>query len=95
MFYTYILYSPKYDRFYVGHSEDVFARLQRHNNRMVPSTKPYIPWQLAYYEEYVSRGEASSRELEIKNKKSRKYIEYLVNGGGTGKHVPIEHRDSQ
>jgi len=61
----------------------------------VPSSKPYVPWQLVYYEEYSSRAEASSRELEIKKKKSRKYIEFLVNGGGTGTHVPIKYRDSQ
>jgi putative endonuclease len=89
MFYTYILYSAKYDRFYVGQCEDVVQRLQRHNNKGVPSTKPYVPWQLVYYEEYSSRAEASNREREIKNKKSRKYIEFLVNGGGTGKHVPV------
>ena len=89
MFYTYILYSTKYDRFYVGHCEDISVRLQRHNNRMVPSTKSYVPWLLAYYEEYASRAEASNRELVIKKKKSRKYIDYLVKGGGTGRHVPI------
>ena len=89
MFYTYILYSAGFDRFYTGHCEDVALRLPRHNNRMVPSTKPYLPWLLVYYEEYSSRLEASNRELEIKKKKGRKYIEYLVNGGGTGSHVPI------
>ena len=89
MFFTYILYSAKYDRFYIGQCEDVAARLLRHNSSGVPSTKSYIPWQLVYYEEYRSRAEASKRELEIKKKKSRKYIEFLVNGGGTGKHVPM------
>jgi len=89
MFYTYILYSAKHDRFYIGQCEDVAARLLRHNNSGVPSTKPYIPWQLASYEEYTSRAEASKRELEIKNKKSRKYIEFLANGGGLGRHVPM------
>ena len=89
MFYTYILYSATYNRFYIGQSEDIAARLQRHNNKGVPSTKPYVPWQLVYYEEYSSRALASNRELEIKRKKSRSYIEFLVNGGGTGRHVPM------
>ena len=89
MFYTYILYSASHDRFYIGHCEDVAVRLHRHNSRGVPSTKPYVPWLLAYYEEYPSKAEASNREGKIKKNKSRKYIEYLVNGGGTGKHVPI------
>jgi putative endonuclease len=89
MFYTYILYSSNHDRFYVGHCENVATRLLRHNNKGVPSTKPYTPWQLIYYEEYATRAEASNRELNIKNKKSRKYIEFLVKGGGTGRHVPM------
>jgi putative endonuclease len=89
MFYTYILCSEKYNRFYIGQCEDVVVRLQRYNNKGVPSTKPYIPWQLVYYEEYSSRAEATNRELEIKKKKSRKYIEFLANVGGSGKHVPM------
>ena len=95
MFYTYILYTAKFDRFYIGQCKNIAARLIRHNNRVVPSTKPYVPWELVYYEEYSSRAEASNREVEIKKKKSRKYIEFLVNGGGTGRHVPIKYRDSQ
>jgi putative endonuclease len=94
MYYTYIIYSTKFDRFYVGHSEDVAARLVRHNNKAVSSTKSYIPWQIVYYEEFSSRVEASNRELEIKKKKSRKYIEFLIDGGGTGSHVAIKYHNS-
>ncbi|MBK8610594.1 MAG: GIY-YIG nuclease family protein [Chitinophagaceae bacterium] len=89
MYNLYILYSVQYDRYYIGHSEVLASRLSRHNRGAVPSTKKYIPWSLVYFEEYESRAEASKRESEIKKKKSRKYIEYLVNGGGTGSHVPI------
>jgi putative endonuclease len=65
------------------------ARLQRHNNRMVLSTKNYVPWELVYTERFLTRSEANQRELYIKKQKSRKYIEQLINGGGTGRHVPI------
>ena len=88
MFSTYILYSASFDRYYIGHCENTTARLTRHNNKMVPSTKSYVPWNLVYYEEYTSRAGASKWELEIKKKKSRKYIEWaMVNG--TGRQVPI------
>jgi putative endonuclease len=53
----------------------------------VPSTKAYAPWNLVYSETFSSRTEAVHRETEIKKKKSRKYIEYLI--GGTDKNVPI------
>ena len=78
MYFLYILYSKNYDRYYVGHCEDVIIRLTRHNNRGVPSTKPYVPWELVYTENFVSRSSASLGEREIKNKKSRKYIEFLI-----------------
>jgi putative endonuclease len=78
MFYIYILYSESFNRYYVGQCEDIAARLQRHNSRGVPSTKPYIPWEMVYTEVFLTRTEAMAREKEIKNKKSRNYIEYLI-----------------
>jgi len=88
MFCTYILYSKTFDRYYVGHCEDVAVRLQRHNAKQVFSTKTYAPWELVYTEVFSSRSEANRRELYIKGQKSRKYIEKLISGG-TGSHVPI------
>ena len=79
MYYTYILYSEKFDRYYVGHCEDLIKRLDRHNRKMVPSTKNYTPWILAYSESYPTRQEANARELYIKSMKSRKFIESLIN----------------
>ena len=93
MYYTYILYSESFDRYYVGHCEDMDQRLNRHNLKKVPSTKAYVPWQLVYTEHYLTRAEASSRERKIKSQKSRIYIENLI--GGPVRHAPIENRDSQ
>ena len=76
--YTYILYSEKFDRYYVGSTESVELRLLRHNNKMVKSTKSYAPWVVVYTESFPSRSEAVVRENEIKKMKSRKYIEGLI-----------------
>jgi putative endonuclease len=78
-YHTYILYSVNFNRYYIGHCEDLTLRLVRHNNKQVPSTKPYVPWIMVYSESYVSRQEANARELYIKRMKSRKYIEQLLN----------------
>ena len=78
MYFVYILYSKSFDRYYVGHCEDVDVRLKRHNNKGVPSTKAYVPWELVYSENFTTRGEASSREKFIKQKKSRRYIQFLL-----------------
>ena len=88
MYFVYILYSKDFDRYYVGQCEDLESRLKRYNGKAVPSTKKYTPWEMVYTESFSSRSEAVKRETEIKNKKSRRYIEFII-GGGTGKHVPI------
>jgi putative endonuclease len=52
--------------------------LRRHNQHSTPSTKNGIPWTLVYYEVFPTIAEETIREREIKNKKSRKYIEFLI-----------------
>jgi putative endonuclease len=78
LFYTYILYSEKYDRFYIGYSEDIHIRFERHNKKMVNSTKPFVPWTIVYFETQPTKAAAVKRESEIKNKKSRQYIINLI-----------------
>ena len=91
MFFIYILYSEYFDRYYVGSCSDLNARLHHHNSKGVPSTKPYVPWKLTYVETFENRAAATKREKEIKAKKSRKYIEYLIskNDRDTASYVPI------
>ena len=81
-YYVYILYSPSIDQYYIGHTENLEDRLFRHNNSGSKSTKKVNDWVLKYSEEFSTRGEAMQRELQIKNKKSRKYIESLIGSVG-------------
>jgi putative endonuclease len=87
MFFCYILYSLSADRYYVGSCADISLRLARHNRGGVPSTKPYQPWILVYEESFSSRAEAEKREKEIKLKKSRNYLERLVESADTSRHL--------
>ena len=77
-YYVYILKSEKTNRYYVGQTNSIEKRLERHNNGLVKSTKSYLPWKLCYFEVFPSRSEAILREREIKAKKSKKYIEFLI-----------------
>ena len=63
-FFVYILYSEKYDRFYIGRSQDLEKRLERHNRGYVKSTKSYRPWTQLYYETFPARSEAVKREAD-------------------------------
>jgi putative endonuclease len=78
MFFTYILYSEKYNKYYTGHCQNLEKRLKRHNSKLVASTQRFIPWLIVYYEIYATKLEANRRELEIKKMKSRLYIEALI-----------------
>ena len=77
-YYVYILQSEQDGSFYIGHTADLGARMQRHNNSRSRYTKAKAPWTLVYHEQFGSRSDASKREREIKEKKNRAYIKQLV-----------------
>ena len=77
-YWVYILRSEQDGGFYVGCTSDLRERIERHNHGRSPYTKARIPWKLIYQEEFSSRSEASRREREIKEKKSKAFIEQLV-----------------
>ncbi|MFM2305653.1 MAG: hypothetical protein RLZZ367_322 [Bacteroidota bacterium] len=78
MAYLYILYSESTDKYYVGATNDLDERLRRHQLDNDKYTSKGKPWVLVYKEEYPTKADAMKREREIKAKKSRKYIEYLI-----------------
>ncbi|MEK7586949.1 MAG: GIY-YIG nuclease family protein [Patescibacteria group bacterium] len=66
MYYVYFLASEKNKDLYVGSTENVITRLNRHNYGKVKSTKGYKPWKLLGYEKYTTRGEAVKQEKFFK-----------------------------
>ncbi|NVK48750.1 MAG: GIY-YIG nuclease family protein [Cyclobacteriaceae bacterium] len=83
MYFVYILFNSKTNKYYIGSTERPEARLKHHNSGSTPSTKAGAPfWEIKYLEELPNRSEALKRELEIKRKKSRKYIEWLIYSPG-------------
>ena len=78
-YHTYIIYSPKLDIYYVGHSQDLQERIENyHNVGRAQYTKRGIPWKVVYSKAFDTRAQAMKHEREIKSRKSRTYIENLV-----------------
>ena len=77
----YIIYSAKLDRYYVGHTEDIDIRLTQHNSGISKFTSKANDWLLVYQQLFTTREGARKRENEIKKKKSRKYIEWIILAG--------------
>ena len=74
MYFTYILYSKSFDRLYKGQTKNLKNRLKLHNSGFVKSTKPFIPWEVVYFEEFDSRLEAVKREKYYKTAAGRRFL---------------------
>ncbi|MCB0819876.1 MAG: GIY-YIG nuclease family protein [Bacteroidetes bacterium] len=78
MYQVYILFSKQNNRYYIGQTADLPARLERHNSGLVPSTRPYLPWDLLLNIPKPNRSEAVILERKLKNLNSedlKKFIE--------------------
>ena len=72
MYYVYILYSEKSDRYYIGYTERLHERIKEHNDRKSSHfTSKFKPWKMVYFEIYVDKSMATKREKYIKKMKSR------------------------
>ncbi len=77
-YFVYIIQSEYDGSYYIGSTNNLTDRIERHNQGRSKYTKPKRPWRLTYCEEFASRSEAQKRELEIKNRKSKDFIDNLV-----------------
>ena len=75
-FCVYIIYSPSIDKYYVGHTENLNKRIEEHRFKKNLGAND---WLLKYSETFFTRSEAMVREIEIKKKKRRTYLEWLIN----------------
>jgi putative endonuclease len=77
-YFVYIIQSLKDGTYYVGATQDLDSRLERHNQGRSQYTKSKRPWELVYSTEYPNKSEAMKREYAIKRNKSKTYIEALL-----------------
>ncbi len=75
-YHTYILFSKKLNKYYIGSTGDnLDERLRRHNSNHQGFTGKTDDWEIAYNENYQTKSEAIKREKELKKWKSRVKIE--------------------
>jgi putative endonuclease len=67
MHFVYILKSLKDQKYYIGSTSDVEARLAYHNAGHQRSTRNRIPFVLVYTEVCISKTVAEKRETQIKS----------------------------
>jgi putative endonuclease len=75
MFTVYALYSPSFNKIYIGFTSDINNRFLSHNELATKGhTIKFRPWVIAYTEEYETKTEAMKRENQLKSAYGRKFI---------------------
>jgi len=75
MFYTYVLWSDKLKKRYIGCTKNLEERLSQHNKGKNRFTSGGIPWKLIYYEEFITLREARRRESFLKSGIGRNWLD--------------------
>jgi len=83
MFFAYVLKSVEHNYYYKGyyykgHCGDLERRLLQHNAGMTRSIRPYIPFQIIYFEQFESEHEAISREKYFKTAAGRRFLKKVI-----------------
>jgi len=73
--FAYILFSETRSGYYIGQTNNVNKRLERHNKGIIPSSKGGIPWKLILQIEVSNRSEAMLLEKKIKKRGAKRFID--------------------
>ena len=73
---TYILYSEKRKRYYVGRTtNEVEDRLRRHNTNHKGYTGKTGDWEIKYIKRYWTKRESIKAERKIKKRGAKRFLE--------------------
>ena len=79
MFYTYILFSPGLNKYYVGFTEgSVELRLSKHLSNHKGFTSKAKDWVISYTESFPQKGTALKKEKQLKGWKNKTRIRQLI-----------------
>jgi putative endonuclease len=79
MFFTYVIKNEQSEKIYIGQTDDIEKRLQRHNGMLKSKNTSYTHknkgnWVVVYTEKFENRSEAMKREKELKSYRGREFI---------------------
>jgi len=78
-FVTYVLYSIKFDKIYIGFSTSLIQRFYSHNTLSDKGyTVKFRPWIVVYTEFFKTKKEAMKKEKWLKSGVGRKFIKEKV-----------------
>ena len=90
MYYVYVLRIKKSGRYYIGQTQNLFKRLEKHSRGKTKSMKNRGSFDVVYVEKYSSRADAMRREKEIKRYKGGEAFKRLLSGFAKQKTIITE-----
>jgi putative endonuclease len=88
MFYVYVLRIKSTGHYYIGQTQDLTKRLEKHKRGETKSMKNRGEFELVHVERYSSRPDAMKREKEIKSYKGGQAFRRLIKNRGKLAEVP-------
>jgi len=77
-YYVYVLFNIKDKGIYTGFTDNLSRRIKEHQRGLVESTKDRQPLKLLYFEGYLDKKSAMSREKYLKTGWGRNYLQKVV-----------------
>lgn len=75
MHYVYLLECQQDKSWYIGQTDDLVARVKRHNSGTgAQTTARKQKWRLVYYEAYIEKADSLGRERFLKSGSGRNYL---------------------
>jgi len=70
--------SLKNKELYIGYTNDLRKRLEKHNRKLNFSTKSDTPWKLIFYEAYLNEEDAKRREKYLKTNQGSRLLKRML-----------------
>jgi putative endonuclease len=77
-FFTYVIFSDKIHKYYIGSTSNLEKRLEEHNNGKSISTRNKGPWKLVFSKTHSNRYSATQMEKLIKSYKGGNAFKNLI-----------------
>jgi putative endonuclease len=78
MYIVYAIKSRVRNYIYVGMTNDLYRRLNEHNQGFNKSTKPYIPFSIIYFRSFDTRQAARFHEKYLKSGSGKESLKKLL-----------------
>lgn len=78
MYYTYVLESEIDNKLYIGFTDNLRRRFEKHNSGKVKSTKSRRPFKLVYYEACLNKEKAVKREKYFKTGYGKNFLKNRI-----------------